>query len=100
VLEVLVVVYPLQQRKSVNMQLRGGGPRRGSEIFGKLTKSCVCEDLVHEFVIPPVARQGKGPSRNMLELLRRVLFVMPLWGLRLPLCDDEGSERKKKKVAL
>jgi len=70
---------------------------RGSEFFfDKHTEGRVREDLVHEFVISPVARQGKGPSRYMLELLRRVFFVMPLRGLRLPLCDDGGSEQKKR----
>ena len=34
----------------------------------------------------------------MLELLSQVLFVMPLWGLRLPLCDDEQSVPKKSRA--
>ena len=93
-----MVVYPLQQRKMRKRTTQAKeGTRRGSGIQNdKLTEGCVYEDLVHEFMIPPVARQGKGPSRYMLELLRRVLFVMPLWGLQLPLCDDEGSAMKKK----
>ncbi len=37
-----------------------------SEQNDKLTEGCTREDLVHEFVIPPVARQGKGPSRYMI----------------------------------
>ena len=36
----------------------------------KLTKGRVREDFVHEFMISPVARQGKGPCRYMLKLLR------------------------------
>ena len=43
------------------------------------------ENLVREFMIPPVARQREGPSRYMLELFRRILFVKPLRGLRLSL---------------
>lgn len=97
-----MVVYPLQQRKMRKRTTQAQeGTRRGSGIQNdKLTEGCVYEDLVHEFMIPPVARQGKGPSRYMLELLRRVLFVMPLWGLQLPLCDDEGSAMNKKNRAV
>ena len=29
----------------------------------------------------------------MLELLHRVLFIKPLWGLLLPLCNGGGSEQ-------
>lgn len=55
----------------------------------KLTKGRVCEDLIHEFVVSPVARQGKGPSRYMLELFGRVLFIKPLRWLQLPLCETK-----------
>jgi hypothetical protein len=55
----------------------------------------VREDLVHEFVVSPVARQGKGPSRYMLELLRRVLFVMPLRWLQLSLCKNKWNQNKR-----
>jgi hypothetical protein len=55
----------------------------------KLTKGRVGEDLVHELVVSPVAREGKGPSRYVLELLRRILFVMPLRWLQLPLYENK-----------
>jgi hypothetical protein len=55
----------------------------------KLTKGRVREDLVHKLVVSPVARQGKGPSRYMFELFRRVLFIMSLRWLQLPLCENK-----------
>jgi hypothetical protein len=57
--------------------------------MSKLTKGRVREDLIHEFVVSPVARQGKGPSRYMLELLCGVLFVVPLRWLQLSLCENK-----------
>ena len=89
-----MIVYLLQQCKYVSKHATQGEEGSQAEIYDKLTEGRVREDLIHEFVIPPVARQGKAPGRYMLELLRRVLFVEPLWGLLLPLCDDGGSEQE------
>jgi hypothetical protein len=52
----------------------------------RLTKCRVREHLIHKFVIPPVAREGKRPSRDMLQFVRRVFLVKSLRGRRwLPL---------------
>ena len=57
--------------------------------MSKLTKSRVCEVLVHEFMVSPVACQGKGPIRNMLKFFRQVLFIIPLRWLQLSPCKSK-----------
>ena len=66
------------------MQFSGSKPSRVAQsLTRRLTKGRMRKDFVHEFVVSPVACQGKGPSRYMLEFLRRILFIMPLRQLSL-----------------
>ena len=64
------------------------------------TKGRVREHLVHELMVPCVTRQSERPSRDVLQLVGRVLLVESLRRLRrwLPLLMGGTNRVRKKKT--